>query len=93
MYTLKEIRDYIGKQKIRITPDGEKFIMQLANKYGAGHLRICGTVLRIAQRAAARSGRPIDAELLASIRAQQTGRRDEFEADEDEHRGGMTAAG
>lgn len=54
LFTIDDIRTVFGSNKIRLTPDAERFLCKLACLPDAGGLRTCDNLVRIATRGCAR---------------------------------------
>jgi DNA transposition AAA+ family ATPase len=73
LYSIEDIQKILTAGKLRITPDAARFLQILANTPGAGALRTVSKLLQLAQRHAARSNAPIDAQMLRDIQGSRLG--------------------
>jgi len=70
--TVEDIRKMLAGRRIRLTPDGERFLAMLANEAGAGAFRAVAALLDFAERFATGGG-PVDADMLRAIQARRLG--------------------
>ena len=70
--TVEDIRKMLAGRRIRLTPDGERYLAMLANEAGAGAFRAVAALLDLAERFAA-GGTPIGADVLRAIQARRLG--------------------
>jgi DNA transposition AAA+ family ATPase len=74
LYSVEDIQKILAGSKLRITPDGARYLQMLANEYGAGALRTVSKLLQLAPKFI-RDDRDIDAEFLRSLQVQRLGLR------------------
>jgi DNA transposition AAA+ family ATPase len=70
--TVEDIRKMLAGRRIRLTPDGERFLAMLANEAGAGAFRAVAALLDFAERFATGGG-PVDADTLRAIQSRRLG--------------------
>jgi DNA transposition AAA+ family ATPase len=79
LYTIEDIQKIITAGKMRITPDGTRYLQMMANEFGAGALRTVSKLLLLAVKYSTdkKTGeqKPIDAELLRGIQQRRLGIR------------------
>jgi hypothetical protein len=73
LYTIDDIRKWLAAQKIKVGGDVERYLQMIANEPGLGGLRTCDGLLRVAAEIA--GDKPITAEMLREILAEQRGAR------------------
>ena len=71
--TIEDIRAMLAARQIRMTPDGEGYLLMLASEFGAGAFRSVDKLLQFAVKLA--RGEVITAEMLRGIQARRLGMR------------------
>lgn len=73
LYSIEDIRSIITAGKLRITPDGARYLQMLANIPGQGALRSVDKLLKLAAKHSEKNNSVIDANILRSIQASRLG--------------------
>lgn len=69
--TVEDIQQMLAANKIRVTPDGVKYLQMLASEYGEGAFRTVAKLVQLAEKFA--KGAAIDAQMLRGIQRRRLG--------------------
>jgi hypothetical protein len=67
LYTVKEIRAIYGKGSMRLAPDAERYLLEVANLPDAGALRTCDNLVKMATKANELRATVLTADMLRAV--------------------------
>jgi len=68
LFTIDDIRKVYGKNKLKLTRDGERYLMKLANLRGSGGLLTCTNIVRVATKVNGEWGGSLSGDMLHAMR-------------------------